>query len=102
METAFRTQQSVRIIIDDRISGVSVRQVSTVVLADRYSKRWSDLVVLLFISTLATNKFNFEGYLLFERTIRIYEPLSQCGPQKLNNDGMYMVQNGSHTYLTRI
>ena len=26
----------------------------------------------------------------------------QCGPQKLNNEGMYMVQNGSHTYLTNI
>ena len=26
----------------------------------------------------------------------------QCGPQKLNNEGMYMVQNRSHTYLTNI
>ena len=42
-------------------------------------------------------------YSIHVHIIYAWQPLpnieNQCGPQKLNNEGMHVVQNGSHAYL---
>ena len=53
---------------------------------------------------------SYTSYIAFTREIREQmiivrvgvDYCNQCGPQKLNNEEMYMVQNGSRTYLTNI
>ena len=75
----------------------------------RYQQAISESVVLIYGKNFVQYKsFVFiEGWEIPSTSPSVHwytcmYTVMQCGPQKLNKEGMYMVQNGSHTYLTNI